>query len=355
MSNTFNGWNRPTLSDIKGRVFADLETNLPGKDANLRYSPLNALGSAIVGQSYEQNGYIEWGLRQATVLYCDDNNLDLHGAIWGVSRKIPTKASGTISISGIASTVLPSGTLFQTSTGLQYITTADATIVGGSATANVLANSVGIQCNLAAGVTLSLTSSITGINNTATVISITGGTDIETADNYRARILYAIQNPTGCGSASDYVQWALSQPGVTRAWCYPLEGGNGTVTVRFMMDNTYSNGIPLSGDVTSMTTFLNSKRPVTAVLTVSAPTAVPYNITITGLSNSDATTKANVTAEIKNAIVRDAQPGGIIHISRIWAAISLATGEQYFGSTTPSTDTSYTNSQIAVMGTCTFV
>lgn len=361
---SFNGWNRPALADIKSRVYTDLETNLPGKNANLRYSPLNAIGAAVVGQSHEQNGYIEYGLRQSTVLYCDNENLDLHGAIWSVPRQIPTMATGTITITGTNGTVIPTATVFQTSTGYQYQSTASATIAAGSATVSVKALAAGTIYNQPVGIVLSLVNSLAGANSTATVVLISGGTDVENDDQYRARILSRIATPPQGGCKSDYINWALSQSGVTRAWCYPLEGGNGTVTVRFMMDTVYpisagstaagTNGIPTSTDVTNVANYLATVKPVTAVLTVAAPTPVPYNITVTGLLAADATTKANVTAEIANAIVRDGVPGGTIYISRIWAAISLATGETSFTSTTPSTNTVYTTGQVPVVGTVLF-
>ena len=81
---------------------------------------------------------------------------------------------------------------------------------------------------------LTLDSPIVGVNASANVTAgaLTGGADAEDDDSLRARLLARIKEPPQGGSKADYVTWALEVPGVTRAWCYPEEMGDGTVTLR---------------------------------------------------------------------------------------------------------------------------
>ena len=65
---------------------------------------------------------------------------------------------------------------------------------------------------------------------------LAAGSDAETDESLRARVLRRIQKPPQGGAGYDYVAWALEVPGVTRAWVYPAEMGLGTVTVRFVRD-----------------------------------------------------------------------------------------------------------------------
>ena len=101
-------------------------------------------------------------------------------------------------------------------------------------------------------------------NSTAEVVSLSGGTDDETDEALRDRVLRRIRQPPMGGAAYDYEAWALAVPGVTRAWCYPLEMGIGTVTVRFMMDDLRADndGFPLQEDVDAVALYIDSKRPV---------------------------------------------------------------------------------------------
>ena len=82
------------------------------------------------------------------------------------------------------------------------------------------------------------------------MVELDGGVDTENDDDLRARILFRIHQPPMGGDADDYVAWALSVPGVTRAWA-ATEMGIGTVTVRFMMDELRADqdGFPNGDDI----------------------------------------------------------------------------------------------------------
>ena len=354
MATGYRGFATPTIQEIEQRVFSDINNALPGQNASIRYTPLNAIAQALVGAAYELYGHQEFIARQTNVLDCEDENLDKWGETFGVIRKIPTYATGTVTFTGLAASPIPAGTVVQSASGMQFATTTSYVIGAGSVVANIKALDVGIDYNYEAGTPLSLVSSLSGINTAVTVISTYGGTSAETDDQYRARIKHRIQNPPMGGSQADYVSWALSQPGVTRAWCYPLEDGAGTATVRFVMDDTYSNGIPVAGDVSNMQTYLDSVRPITATITAEAPTPTALNITVTGISPNTTEVKNNAIAEITEMLKRKGQPGGIIRLSWIWDAISLATGTDYHRVTSPSADVSYTTGQIPVIGVVTW-
>ena len=82
-----------------------------------------------------------------------------------------------------------------------------------------------------------------------------------------------------------YRAWALEVPGVTRPWIYPRQDGAGNskaayVTIRFMMDNSYEDGIPLPSDVATVKAHIEKNRPVTAKIIVLAPVAQPLHFTI---------------------------------------------------------------------------
>ena len=95
-------------------------------------------------------------------------------------------------------------------------------------------------------------------SSVATVIHLTGGTDTETDEQLRARILHRIQNPPMGGAAADYVAWALAVPGVTRAWAAP-EQGVGTITVRFLMDDLRADndGWPEPDDIQAVADYID--------------------------------------------------------------------------------------------------
>jgi uncharacterized phage protein gp47/JayE len=139
-----------------------------------------------------------------------------------------------------------------------------------------------------------------------------GGTDTETDDQLRGRILKRIQNPPMGGDADDYEQWALAVPGVTRAWCAPLEMGIGTVTIRFMMDQLRASngGFPLPSDVDTVRAYIDTVRPVAVKdFFVEAPIPYPINLRISYLDLDIASTRAAIEQSLLNEFFIRATPG----------------------------------------------
>jgi len=348
-------FSRPTLPDLIARAQADIESRLPGADARLRRTLLGVLARIHAGSAHALYGYLDWLARQLMIDTAEVDHLDRWASIWGVSRKAATPAIGNVSFTGTDNTVIPISTVLQRADGAEFVTDAAGTITAGTVVVAVTASTAGDNGNTVSGSALSLVSPISGVNGTATVDAsgLTGGTDAEADDALRSRLLARIQQPPHGGADFDYVTWALEVAGVTRAWVYPAELGLGTVSVRFMMDDTYSDGIPLAADVTAVQSYIDTLRPVTAAVTVVAPVAVPLDFTISLIPNTS-TTQAAVQASLQDLIQREASPGGTLLISHIREAISTSAGETDHTLTVPAADVTHTTGQIATMGTITW-
>lgn len=348
-------FDRPTLTDLIDRAAADIESRLPGGDARLRRSNLSVLARVHSGAVHGLYGYLSWLALQLMPDTAELEHMDRWADIWGVTRKPATAAEGNVTLAGTNTSVISAGTTLQRSDGAQFTVDADATITGGTATAAVTAVVPGASGNTAASATLTIVSPIAGVNSIATVAAggIAGGADSESDDALRARLLDRIQEPPHGGADFDYVKWALEIPGVTRAWCFPLEMGLGTVTVRFVRDEDVSI-IPDAGEVAAAQAHIDALRPVTADVYVVAPSAVPLNLTISGLSPSSTTVRDAIAAELADLLRREAVPGGTILLSHLREAISIAAGEYNHTLTTPSADVTHTTGQIAVLGTITW-
>jgi len=346
---------RPSLQTLIARVQSDIEAGLPGSDARLRYSLLDIIARAQAGVVHGLYGHLDFLSRQIIIDTAESDYLERWAGVWGITRKVATAAQGNVTFTGVDASVIPLGATLQRSDGAEYTTNAAGTITGGVALVAVTAITAGGDANAAAASTLTLMTPVSGVDNAAIVDgnALTGGVNIESDDLLRARALARIQAPPHGGADFDYVQWALEVAGVTRAWVYPGEGGLGMVVVRFMMDDTYADGIPLAGDESTVQSYIDGLRPVTAAVTVAAPVAVALNFTLL-VSPLTAAVKAAVQTELAALIQRDAIPGGTILISKIREAISLADGETDYILTTPAADITHATGQIAVMGTITW-
>jgi uncharacterized phage protein gp47/JayE len=349
-------FSRPTLTQLIDRQAADIESRLPGADARLRRSNLGVLAKVLAGSVHGLYGALDYYSRQVIVDTADAEYLERWAAVWGVTRKVAAAASGPVTFTGLAGLVVPAATVLRRADGLEYLLAGDVTLTGGSGTGTVSASTPGAASNAVAGQVLPFLSPVAGVSSNTTVAAggLVGGSDAESDDSLRARLLARIKSPAQGGSANDYVTWALEVAGVTRAWVYPQELGLGTVSVRFMRDNDTPSAIPDAGEVAAVQAYIDARRPVTAVVTVVAPVAVPLNFTIQLTPNTVAA-RAAVEAELVDLVRREATPGGTLLISRIREAISLAVGESDHVLTAPAANVVRATGEISTFGVITWV
>jgi uncharacterized phage protein gp47/JayE len=345
-------FSRPALADIVARVGNDVMSRLSADDL-LRRADAQVMSRVLAGVAHGLYGFIDWLSRQVIYDTAETEFLERWASIWGIARKPAAAATGSVTFTVQAGAVVPAGTLLQALDGVQYQTTADATVTGATATAPVAAVVLAQAGNRVAGQSLSLVSPIAGVSATALAGDLVGGADLEDDDALRVRLLARIQNPPQGGAAADYIAWALQVPGVTRAWCYPEEMGIGTVTVRFVRDNDASP-IPDAGEVAAVQTAIDAHRPVTAHVTVVAPTAAPLNFGIQALTPNTADVQAAVQAELQDLLLREAVPGGTILLSHIRAAISAATNETDYVLLSPTANVTNPAGSMSTMGAITW-
>ena len=155
------------------------------------------------------------------------------------------------------------------------------------------------------------------------------------------------------GTQADYEQWALEVPGVTRAFV-TQEMGRGTVTVRFMMDGTYPDGVPKDGDRQAVAAHIETVRPVTADVYVVLPVADPLNLRLR-ITPDTAAIRLAAEANLWAAVRRDAVPGGTIFLSRLHEALSLTEKEEDHVILSPTANVTPETGHIVVPGSIEWV
>jgi uncharacterized phage protein gp47/JayE len=351
---------RPTLAELRDRIRQDFGARLPGADALLRQSNLRVIADVLAELSNAQFDYETWLAGQLFPDTCETVFLDRWASIWGVDREPAAFAVGTLTVTGTPGAVVPESATWQRSDNVLYDADAAATIgAGGTAAVPVTASVAGAAGNAAPNTQVQAVTTATGVQRAAMVAEpgLAGGADVETDEHLRARLLLRIQLPPQGGSASDYVEWALEVPGVTRAWVYPQEFGAGTVVVRFMMDDVRApDGFPTPADVAIVQAHLDLMRPVTAQVYVLAPLPLPVNVTVQDLFPPDRPdVQAAANAELVDTFRRNAIPGATIYVSWLWEAVSVAVGERHHHIIVPPGDVVCPIGYLAVLGTVTYV
>jgi uncharacterized phage protein gp47/JayE len=348
---------RPTLQTLIARACADIESRLQTGAASfalfVRRQLLGVLGRMEGGLAHGLYGYLSWLALQIMPDTAEAEHMERWAAIWGITRKPATTAGGMICVKGSDGIVFPAGFEFQRQDGARYISLEDK-LVGqetpGEALVPVRALDPGTGGNAPDMTPVQLSSPVLGVDAQAIAVgNIAGGADAETDASLRSRLLARIRRPPRGGAAHDYITWAMEVPGVTRAWCYPRESGIGTVTVRFLMDDSYPDGIPATEDVARVTAHIDQVRPVTAEVLVLAPAPEPVDFSIR-VAPDTPLVRARVETALRGMIARDAVPGGTLLISRIHEAVSLAEGEEDHVLLLPEGNVGFGVGQMPVMG-----
>lgn len=333
------GFERPTLDTLIERVDSSIKGTL-NLTTVLRRSFIGVISRAIAGMSHLMLGYLTFISRQVFPDTAELEFLDRWASIWGVIRNESTFAQFEIQFTGTDGGVIPSGTVLQRDDGTQYETDSEGIIASGIVNVQVTASVSGSGGDMNSGDVLNLLSPIANVESEASIISIvTDADDTESDESLRERLIDRLQLPPLGGSANDYLQWQREVTGVTRAWVLPLQFGPGTVGCSFVTDNE-DPIIPSAAKVAEVQEYIAFRKPVTAIVTVYAPTEAAIDLEISIKPNTTQV-QESIVEQLRDLVLRDVNlagsyggPGiindGSLLLSRIRQAVSLGVGLEDF-------------------------
>ncbi|MCU6263579.1 baseplate J/gp47 family protein [Serratia ureilytica] len=363
-------FNRPTLTELREKNRTQLQAELKKNGALLRYSNMRVLADADAGLAHLHYGYLDYIALQSTPFNATDEWLSGWAGLKSVYQNPANPASTpSYEFSGTAGTPVNKGAILRRGDGYLYRLEENVTIGGngkgvGKLTA-ILPDIIGaptgggIDGNADAGTTLILDVSLPGIDASGVMLEpATGGADIETQESFRARMLLAYQKPPQGGSDTDYEQWALAVPGVTRCWVKRRLMGAGTVGVYIMCDGNdeTNHGFPVgsdgisqlddwgaqkaTGDQGRVADYIYPRAPVTALVYVCSPVAKTVDFEISGISHVGSDITAAIAAAIDNVFFEGGIPvgNGRIFLSDLNRAIGDIEGTAGFILVSPSTN-----------------
>lgn len=346
--------NRPTLAEIYSRVLGDFDGRVGDIDPRLHASLVNILLTAHSGAANELHGQISYAADEAFPQSCSEEILRRFRSTYNVTPIEADAATGNVTATGDNGVEIPSGTEFVRGDGVEYLSTGSVIVAGGTATVPVEAVVAAAAGNADTGTLVAFSQPIAGIDPTATVASpgLTGGRDAESKDSLKARILDRLARPPRGGAINDWEFWAFEVPDTTRVWVFSPEDLSAEVFIYFVLDGQ-SPITPDAGQLTTMQTYLDGKRPVGSRPQALAPTLVSLDLDVVIVPDT-AEIRAAVTAEFADMLLRDAAPDGTIYVSRIREALSLATGEDNHILNSPTVDQVADYDELHVPGTITF-
>lgn len=202
--------------------------------------------------------------------------LDRRAEDVGLTRKPAVKSIGQVTFTGTEGTPIPKGTEVSTDgvAPIYFVTTADTTITGGTATVAAEAKEAGAAGNVGPGAIRLTTGNITGITGVTNAAEFDGGVDQESDDAFRKRYLERVRRPVTSGNVYHYRMWALEVVGVRDVRVYPAWNGPLTVKVVVLADD----GVPSQTLIDAVKVHIESVRPIGADVTVIG--AIDFDINV---------------------------------------------------------------------------
>lgn len=250
-----------TFDTIMERMLARLPDDIDKREGSVVYDLL-APAAVELEQAYmEMDNVLNIGFIDTTY----GEYIDRRAAEQGLTRKAAIKATGLAVFSGPDDMLIPTGTRISTDTPVYFVTTADATVVGGVATVPLEAETGGVSGNVTVGAITTVLDDLSGVVSVTNTEALTGGVDAETDAELIERYIEKVSRPITSGNKYQYESWAKEIAGIADARCYPL--WNGPLTVKVVVINSEKRS-PAQAVITQAFNYIEEQRPVGAIVTV---------------------------------------------------------------------------------------
>ena len=256
-------------------IFAEEAGFVPndGCDAMVRLYALASEVQSLLAQA-------DWVLDQSFPQTAQGQYLDYHAETRALARLPAAKAAGVLRFSAPSAAVtdyeIDAGSVAMTSGGVRFETTEKATLAKGETYVDVPASAVeaGASGNAIAGAVHIMSVYPVGITQCTNPEAFSGGSDEESDEKLRERVLESYKRLPNGANAAFYEQEAMRFPSVAAAKAVGRARGIGTVDVYV---STHA-GVPEEELLGEIRAALQKKREIAVDVEVKAPTEKTVNV-----------------------------------------------------------------------------
>ena len=327
-----------TTNDLAAMIVSQLEASLAQTAPLLPKAFIRVLAKVLAGVFILQWKYAGWIALQMFVRTASmaETVINGHtvtplvewGRLVGVGDPLPaTRAELIVQVTVTNQVgILDAGAqLLYPPTGVVYLTTASVELNAATVTVNARASSdqaggggEGAIGNLSPGIVVQFANPLPNVERNAVVVSqAVTGSDGETVEEYRARILERFQAPPQGGAYADYRIWASDEVGVEQTYPYRSDtpGEVDVYVLATVASSGNPDGIPTPAQLASVVAYIEadesglaSRRPVTAAVNVLPITRHPFDVHITGLIADDTALAETAIEDAIDEFLRTREP-----------------------------------------------
>jgi len=316
-----------TADAIRLRMFDSMVSDLDIAEGSMAWNLISPAAIEVAALYAAMSLGVQLSFLQETYGKYLDARAEEHGA----TRLPASFAVGSVVFTGDDDSVIPAGTLVATTVLSSsdvpqvFTTLEEGIILYGEAEVLVRATTATAAGNVPVGAIDRVLSTIVGIDGVSNPLPLTGGSDLESDDALRERVLIIVSSVRGAGTEDDYVIWAREVPGIAWASCVPLADGPGTVLLLVLGPNN----VLVTGDLLdTVIAYIEARRPIGADVTVQSPTLVTVDVSanLTMESGIPESAVQSLVEEEVGAYFASLGAGDDVRINEVGAAILSVAG-----------------------------
>ena len=312
---------------------------------------------AAAAQIQALEAQAEWVLGQSFPQTAAGVYLDRHGAMRGIVRQAPSRATGQLTFrlsnAQTGAVSVETGTVCMTEGTVRFRTMEPGTILAGEISVTVAAEAVeaGSSGNVGAGTVHVLTACPVAVTAVTNEKAFTGGLSEETDEELRQRILDSFQRLPNGANAAWYELTACRHERVATAKAVGKARGAGTVDVYV----SAPDGIPSEKLLTELQTVFQKSREIAVNVQVKAPTAATVNVAVT-VKTAEGTDFAKVKTAVEADLAEQFNGkllGRGVKLAELNSRIYALPGVENCHITAPAADLAANDTVLPVLGTVT--
>ena len=331
-------------------IFAEEAGFVPndGCDAMVRLYALASEVQSLLAQA-------DWVLDQSFPQTAVGQYLDYHAETRALTRLPAAKAAGVLRFSAPSAAVtdyeIEQGNVAMTSGGVRFETTKKAVLLKGETYVDVPASAVeaGASGNAIAGAIHLMSVYPVGITQCVNPEAFSGGSDEESDEKLRERVLASYKRLPNGANAAFYEQEAMSFPNVAAAKAVGRARGIGTVDVYV----STPEGVPGQALLTELQTVFQKSREIAVDVQVKAPTTQAVNVAVT-VEVEEGADFAGVKAEAETMLAdffSGKLLGKAVTLAELGSRIYALPGVKNYHITAPAADVAADDTVLPVLGT----
>jgi uncharacterized phage protein gp47/JayE len=287
--------------------------------------------------------------------------LTMHGQTRGINRKEAAKSTGQITLgrenAANFQIEIPAGVICSVDDNeeISFITTESAVLLPGRTTVTINAEAVngGSNGNISAGAVTAVINPPQGITYCSNDAAFSGGTNGESDDSLRERLLQSFYTISNSTNSAYYYQKAMEVRGVASAHVNPRVRGRGTVDVTIASPE----GIASAALIKEVSDMFETEKEINVDVLVRSATVRTQNITFQ-VRVSPGYSDTVVFENIRNAILGYMQ-GLMINeratVSKLYNSVYGFEGVENVRITVPTLDVVPNSGQVIRVGSITIV